>query len=422
MLHTHAHSLVQQHRPSDSLTIALDGPAPFAKLETQRRRRLSKAGPAVATESSKKKRKRPSLSTLVVTPGTVFMARVDRALVEWAEHRSSSGLPPRSIVLDPSACPGEGEIKIFRHLMDDTHELLVQEGAGDAARTSLQAGVECAVLGGDSDLILLALASPCQRVRVINDAVRGQGGHSFSKERFVGELQLAAAGDPICGRRGHQELVDSFVLLCLLSGNDYMGRLGGFDLGLAFEAWKNTGCPTLVHGRGGGAGNEVPAPTTKPVRVQAAVPDQSSSLVSVLAQLASRHKDGALTPEEFTAAKAAAIASHTGANNPTPPTLPALPSPAAATSATTAVTATTATSCNLRINLAALGAVLAALPDMTVSASEVPLQARCSEYVRSLLWTVTMYAEAKCPDYGYTLPARFQIPSCCELVSLIAFD
>ena len=59
-----------------------------------------------------------------------------------------------------------------------------------------------------------------------------------------------------------------------------------------------------------------PAGPTEPMQVQAQVPEQRSSLVSDLAQLASLHKDGALTPEEFTAAKAAAIASHTGANKP----------------------------------------------------------------------------------------------------------
>ena len=58
------------------------GPAPFAKLETQRHRRLNKAGGADAKKKGRKK-----LSTLNVTPGTVFMASVDSALLGWAEAR-----------------------------------------------------------------------------------------------------------------------------------------------------------------------------------------------------------------------------------------------------------------------------------------------------------------------------------------------
>ena len=34
--------LVQQYQPSRGLSVALDGPAPLAKLETQRQRRLKK--------------------------------------------------------------------------------------------------------------------------------------------------------------------------------------------------------------------------------------------------------------------------------------------------------------------------------------------------------------------------------------------
>lgn len=40
--------IVLTHRPTNTVIIALDGPAPFAKLETQRHRRLSKAGTKVA--------------------------------------------------------------------------------------------------------------------------------------------------------------------------------------------------------------------------------------------------------------------------------------------------------------------------------------------------------------------------------------
>jgi hypothetical protein len=91
--------LVQQYQPSRGLSVALDGPAPLAKLETQRQRRLKKKASGARTAG---------VSGNAVTPGTSFMALIDEALMQWADARTCHGLPC-SVLIDPTVRAGEGE-------------------------------------------------------------------------------------------------------------------------------------------------------------------------------------------------------------------------------------------------------------------------------------------------------------------------
>jgi len=52
------------------------------------------AAPAEGTGDPKAKKKSRGLSTLHVTPGTVFMGEVDCALLGWADARTKGGRHP----------------------------------------------------------------------------------------------------------------------------------------------------------------------------------------------------------------------------------------------------------------------------------------------------------------------------------------
>ena len=67
------HSTLKQVRPHSTVLLALDGAAPLAKMETQRKRRAKSSG----------KSKRQGVSGLCATPGTRFMADMEQALVYW---------------------------------------------------------------------------------------------------------------------------------------------------------------------------------------------------------------------------------------------------------------------------------------------------------------------------------------------------
>ena len=83
--------LLRSARPARGVLLALDGPAPLAKLLTQRARRR-RAGRRESKGGGK-----GGLSSLALTPGTEFMARVEARDGFWASGR-------RALVCECSPC------------------------------------------------------------------------------------------------------------------------------------------------------------------------------------------------------------------------------------------------------------------------------------------------------------------------------
>ena len=242
--------LVQQYQPSRGLSVALDGPAPLAKLETQRQRRLKKKSSGARTAG---------VSGNAVTPGTCFMALIDDALMEWAGARTCNGLPC-SVLIDPTVRAGEGEVKIFEHLMHHW-----RPGAVAAMQDQGEPSASCTIIGSDSDLLLLCLMQPPSlRVQVVVED-KGRAPVAFCLDRFRQRLGLgvgvgvgvACTTRDGCGgfddeaaaaaAAASRAVLDSFVLLCLFCGDDYLRALPQYSLRLAFATWELQGRPTLVH-------------------------------------------------------------------------------------------------------------------------------------------------------------------------------
>jgi 5'-3' exonuclease len=99
------------------LILAVDGPAPFAKLREQRDRRAKPDADMLA---------------LAATPGTLFMLDVDDALRDWAASQRR-GLV---VIVDPSGNAGEGELKCFRHLAESRTKRTESDGEGVARNTT----------------------------------------------------------------------------------------------------------------------------------------------------------------------------------------------------------------------------------------------------------------------------------------------
>jgi len=189
LVFTRLDRLLRTLRPARSIVLAMDGPAPLAKLLTQRSRRRRagrREAKAVAAdeaalppssssaESSEEDEGDNALSSLALTPGTPVMARLQAALEYWCFARL--GRPPRrgapptgrppAIELSSAGVPGEGELKLLARLLypggaipagpDDTH----------------------CVVGGDSDLLLMAMGAPTagRAVWVLTDDGRSGGG------------------------------------------------------------------------------------------------------------------------------------------------------------------------------------------------------------------------------------------------------
>lgn len=74
VLHQRLNDIVDKTGPHKTIMLAADGPAPLAKLITQRERRK---------KSSNKKEGKDAISSTALTPGTHFMADVTLSLAYW---------------------------------------------------------------------------------------------------------------------------------------------------------------------------------------------------------------------------------------------------------------------------------------------------------------------------------------------------
>lgn len=96
--------------PKKSLVLVFDGPAPFAKLQTQRSRRV------VSPESN------------IITPGTDFMALVESLMLSYAFSRVNR-LRNVTVYISGTTAPGEGEVKIIdwatTHITNRNESLVV---------------------------------------------------------------------------------------------------------------------------------------------------------------------------------------------------------------------------------------------------------------------------------------------------------
>ena len=142
---------------------ALDGPAPLAKLLTQRTRR--KKVTLTASDSKGK-----TVSPLALTPGTPFMQEVHEALAyficqrligtKWSHLRmelSGSTVQVRSdclfVHVRRNGTQGEGECKILARL---------QRPMNHVAKTDTHA-----LIGNDSDLLMMSLMAGAEHVYVL---------------------------------------------------------------------------------------------------------------------------------------------------------------------------------------------------------------------------------------------------------------
>lgn len=99
---------IRSIRPSNTVIIAFDGVAPFAKMNQQKTRRYKSA---FATKQV------GSWSTSNITPGTRFMDTLSMK-IKAHFHRTESKYGIRNMIVSGSDEVGEGEHKLFKHVRD----------------------------------------------------------------------------------------------------------------------------------------------------------------------------------------------------------------------------------------------------------------------------------------------------------------
>ena len=168
-----------------SISIFVDGQAILAKANTQIKRRNKH----LYSESS-------GVSSLNLTPGTPFMEYIDSSINEFLDNLNIT------TYYSSSKENNEGEIKLFEWLLNNNIK----------SRTC--------ILGSDSDIIVLALAS-----RPLLDL------YIFDENKYLSLFKLIEKLSGLYNKKfnynWHPVRLD-FVLLSFLQGNDYNNKVSDF--------------------------------------------------------------------------------------------------------------------------------------------------------------------------------------------------
>eukprot|EP00210_Caulerpa_lentillifera_P003387 g3231.t1 len=204
-------------QPRKSVFFALDGPAPIAKLLTQRLRRKR----MTLTPAEKRDK---IVSPLAITPGTPFMEQVHEALAYYICQRLiNHKWKHLRMELSGSTVQGEGECKILCRLQtplkymndDDVHVLI----------------------GNDSDLLMMGLMANCNNLFVFGQILNHikTPPRGYRSLRAFSSKALEAVLNPLVSDNGFLRGVRyDMVITCILTrGNDYIPSVAGLPTSLS---------------------------------------------------------------------------------------------------------------------------------------------------------------------------------------------
>lgn len=209
--------IICKHLPTKSLTIAIDGASPYAKIKLQQKRRKNNG-----TDNSS------DFSSSHLTPGTIFMNELTKHMKVYVETRKNwFRYLDIKFLLFPASQPDEGELKIL-------HQLIVN--GTDNMDTHL-------VIGNDADLIVMcmSLKNICNidilvktnkkigyEVISINTLIKEIGKDYFNLNNLsMNTLKLLPYRQDFC-------------ILSILMGNDYLPKLHSVKLDSLWKSYKLT--------------------------------------------------------------------------------------------------------------------------------------------------------------------------------------
>jgi len=168
--------------------IAIDGPAPKAKMIQQRLRRL------------KSVLEKKQWDTNAITPGTDFMETLNHKLHEIYDSQPN-------VILSDSNIPGEGEHKILQYIREN--------------KSTLNKKINC-IYGLDADLIMLSLISGINSIYLLRERTE------FNIEQINEEylyLNIQALKQEIIREFSgipKKTVINDYIFICFLLGNDFI--------------------------------------------------------------------------------------------------------------------------------------------------------------------------------------------------------
>ena len=239
-------------RPSDEFFIAIDGPAPLAKINQQRKRRIRTKDDNDARNEIKRKYNIPindNWDSTRITPGTEFMERLHQYLLGYINELAQK-MPSLKITYSSYHTGGEGEHKI---LEDIRYKQQNDSSFNDK---------NICIYGLDADLIFLAMASQKKNIFLLRETVQFNG-KQIKKEiydiikdvsedmtylcidnmkdcynkQIINIINKRIETNKIFDNNQNKLNIDDitkfsndFVVLCYLLGNDFLPHLPSIDI------------------------------------------------------------------------------------------------------------------------------------------------------------------------------------------------
>lgn len=250
--------------PTDEFFIAVDGSAPLAKINQQRKRRIRTIDDTKVRNEIKKKYKieiNDTWDNTKITPGTEFMERLHKYFLGYINELSKKH-PKVKITYSSYHTSGEGEHKI----LDDIRY--------QSKNNSLFENKNISIYGLDADLIFLALSSKKNNIYLLREADQF-GNNKIKTEIYdiitdVSEELIYLSIDEmrkcyieqiikiIKQRDNDIEINDDklfandFVVLCYFLGNDFLPHFPSIDikrngLDMLLDAYVDTYLTIKLH-------------------------------------------------------------------------------------------------------------------------------------------------------------------------------
>eukprot|EP00866_Antonospora_locustae_P000930 jgi/Antlo1/930/2446 len=247
-------NIVELVEPRILVYIATDGVAPRAKLNQQRARRYHSSveaalersfvtKPALETDAQEElevSKEEAAFESNAITPGTDFMKRLDDFINDFIKYQVTYEWKHLSVIYSSSNVSGEGEQKILEFIRS-------QKNFAEFSHT---------IYSPDADIIFLGLSLHKLKVRLMRN---DQNLESRQKKEFCKTCQKKGHSAYYCGNiktwrylyfdieilkrhlysmfKSHikrkfsfHRIVDDWVFLCFLAGNDFIPNLQCLDI------------------------------------------------------------------------------------------------------------------------------------------------------------------------------------------------
>lgn len=230
--------LIKIVEPKKGVYIAIDGVAPLAKIKQQRSRRFKSVNDKNVRESLKRKHNKDIdffWNNSAITPGTKFMERLHKKILKNIKKMenifsdgTSDGTSDRKLNVIYSSCktPSEGEHKLLEYIKNNKNYSYV-------------------IYGLDADLVFLSLASDHTNTFLLREATHLKQGNYDEicyvdmekvKDSILNTIETIIEDDldarplDLDLNLIKKNIIDDFVFICYLLGNDFLPHIEALDI------------------------------------------------------------------------------------------------------------------------------------------------------------------------------------------------